>query len=136
MKKQTGIYIDGLKAVIVTLQNGKETIQKINADIENKVYHVKEGNMGTFNGSRHGNSETTFQNRKKQQLDYYFDEVLLKLKDSDELYFFGPAETKDELKQKLYQDKPFDISKLKAIETTDKMTQNQIVAQVIEFYQA
>jgi hypothetical protein len=34
MKKQTGIWIDSTKAIIVTLQDGKEAVSEIQSDLE------------------------------------------------------------------------------------------------------
>jgi hypothetical protein len=135
MKKQTGIWIDTSRAVIVTLHNGQEKTTEIQSNVENRVYHNQEGDKGTFIGSHHANNDNKFKNRHDHELDEFYEKVLDQVKSTDELYVFGPAEAKDELKQKLYDEKPFDISKLKSVETTDKMTPNQIVAQVKEFYE-
>ena len=134
MKRQTGIWIDTSKAIIVTLEGGKdEKISEIDSAVENKVYHDKEGNKGTFSGVHHGNSETKFDNRKKEQLDFFIKEVLSYVKGADELFVFGPAETKIKLEQKIQGEKLF-ANKLKAVETADKMTLNEIVAKVKKFY--
>ena len=134
MKRQTGIWIDTSKAIIVTLEGGKdEKISEIDSDVENSVYHDKEGNKGTFSGGHHGNSESKFENRKKEQLDFFIKEVLSYVKGADELFVFGPAETKIRLEQKIQDEKLF-TNKLKAVETADKMNLNEIVAKVKKFY--
>ncbi|MET0759734.1 MAG: hypothetical protein ABWZ56_04910 [Flavobacterium sp.] len=134
-KRQTGIWIDTSKAIIISLDGKKEEkITEIDSDVENSVYHNKEGNKGVFNGSNHGSSETKFDERKKQQLDYFLKSVLSYVHGSDELYVFGPAGTKTKLEQKILDGKLIDASKLKAVETSDKMTINQIVAKVKHFY--
>lgn len=136
MKRQTGIWIDTSKAIIVTLEGGKnEKISEIDSDVENSVYHDKEGNKGTFSGGHHGNSESKFENRKKEQIDFFIKEVLAYVKGADELFVFGPAETKIRLEQKIQDEKLF-ANKLKAVETADKMTLNEIVAKVKKFYVA
>ena len=66
MKKQTGIWIDTSKAIIVSLHDGKDHMKEIESDIENSVYHEKEGNKGTFSGSHHSDSETKFTERRKK----------------------------------------------------------------------
>ncbi|MBG6110878.1 hypothetical protein H4V97_002098 [Flavobacterium sp. CG_23.5] len=134
MKRQTGIWIDTSKAIIVTLEGGKdEKISEIDSDVENRVYHDKEGNKGTFSGVHHGSSETKFDNRKKQEIDFFVKSVLDYVKGADELFVFGPAETKIRLEQKIQDEKLF-AHKLKAVETADKMTLNEIVAKVKKFY--
>ncbi|MCI4442892.1 MAG: hypothetical protein JHC39_05235 [Lentimicrobium sp.] len=135
MEKQVGIWIDTKKAIIVTLDGHKEEkITEIDSEVENSVYHNKEGNKGTFSGSHHSDSETKFDNRKKEQMDYYLEAVMDYIKKSDYLYIFGPGETKIKLEQKIRDEKSLGKINLKAVETTDSMTLNQIVAQVKDFY--
>ena len=135
MEKQVGIWIDSKKAIIVTLEGQKEEkITEIDSEIENSVHHNKEGDKGTFSGSHHGDSETKFDNRKKQQIDYFLKSVLFYVKGSDYLYIFGPADTKIKLEQKIRDDKSLEKIHLKAVETTDSMTLNEIVAHVKDFY--
>lgn len=134
MKKQTGIWIDSTKAIIVTLNDGMEFICEIQSDLENKVYHDKEGDKGSFKGSQHLNSDKTFEERKKNQMNNYLNDVISSVNDSDELYVFGPAETKTKLQQKIFEEKSTIAEKLKSVETSDNMTQNQIVAKVKQFY--
>jgi hypothetical protein len=52
MKRQTGIWIDSSKAIIICLDGKKESITEIDSDIENKTHHHKEGNKGTFTTAR------------------------------------------------------------------------------------
>jgi len=135
MEKQVGIWIDSKKAIIVTLDGQKEEkITEIDSEVENSVYHNKEGNKGTFSGSHHSDSETKFDNRKKEELDYFLKSVLFYVKGSDYLYIFGPAETKIKLEQKIREDKSLGKINLKAVETADNMTLNEIVAKVKDFY--
>jgi hypothetical protein len=134
MKRQTGIWIDSSKAIIVTLDGGKENISEIESDLENKIYHEKEGNKGTFSGSHHGNNETKFEERRKNETNLFLKNILSHIKLADELYIFGPAEAKIKLEQKINTDKSFDSSKLKMVESADSMTTNQIVAKVKKFY--
>jgi hypothetical protein len=135
MKKQTGIWIDSTKAIIVTLNDGKEFICEIQSDMENKVYHDKEGDKGSFQGNQHINSDKTFDERRKHQMNNFLKNVISSVTESDELYLFGPAETKTKLQQKINNDKATTIAtKLKSVETSDNMTSNQIVAKVKKFY--
>jgi hypothetical protein len=134
MKRQTGIWIDSSKAIIVTLDGGKENIFEIESDLENKMYHEKEGNKGTFSGSHHSNTENKFEERRKNETNHFLKNILSHIKLADELYIFGPAEAKIKLEQKINTDKSFDVNKLKMVESADSMTTNQIVAKVKKFY--
>jgi len=57
MKKQTGIWIDSSKAIIIKLENKQEKIIEVNSEIENSVHHTNNGDTGNFTGSRHSNNE-------------------------------------------------------------------------------
>lgn len=133
MKKKTGIWIDSSKAIIVTLSEGKENITEIKSDIENRIYHEKEGDQGSFMGSRHLNNEKKFEERKRRQVDSFLKNVISQIKQNDELYILGPAEIKLKLKA-LIEDNNQLLSKLKSVETVDSMTLNQLVAKVKSFY--
>lgn len=135
MEKQVGIWIDTKKAIIVALEGQKEEkITEIDSEVENRIYHNNESNKGTFSGSHQSDNETKFDNHKKEQMDYYLEAVMNHIKKADYLYVFGPAETKLKLEQKIRDEKSLGKIKLKAIETADKMTLNEIVAQVKDFY--
>ena len=134
MKKQTGIWIDGSKAIIVTLFGGQESIKEIESDIENRIYHEKEGDKGSFMGSRHINNEKKFEERRKHQTDSFLKSVLEQIKHDDELYVFGPAEIKTKLKQLIEKKGNGVVNKLKSVETADSMSLNQVVAKVKKFY--
>ena len=105
MKKQTGIWIDTSKAIVVDLSNGKADTTEIESAIENRVYHENEGNKGSFMGSSHVNNEKTFDERKKHQTNDFIDNVIKHIENSDELYIFGPAEIKLKLKQRVESEK-------------------------------
>jgi hypothetical protein len=135
MEKLVGIWIDTKKAIIVSFEGHKEEkIIEIDSEVENNVHHNKAGDKGIFSGTHHSDSETKFDNREKEQMNYYLKAVINQIKDSDYLYIFGPAETKIKLEHKIRDEKSLGTIKLKAVETADKMTLNEIVAKVKDFY--
>lgn len=134
MKKQTGIWIDTSKAVVVTLADKQEFIIEIESDIEDRIYHNREGDKGTFLGSRHINNEKTFEERKKQQIIHFLDTIIEEIKDADEIFVFGPAEMKTKLRKKIEEGKVILRHKLTSVVPADKMTVNQIVAKTKEYY--
>lgn len=135
MEKLVGIWIDTKKAIIVTLEGQKEEkIKEIESEVENRIYHNKESDKGNFSGNRHSDNESKFDNRINEQMDNYLEVVIENVKNSDYLYIFGPAETKLKLEKRIRDVKALDKIKLKAVETADSMTLNQVVAQVKDFY--
>jgi hypothetical protein len=134
MKRQTGIWIDSSKAIIVCLNGKKESITEIDSNIENKSHHYREGNKGTFSAGHHSGNEKQLTNRKKEQTNCFMDAIIDYIKQSDELYIFGPAKAKNDLKKRIQTKQIITPDKLKGIATFDKMTINQIVTKVRDFY--
>ena len=66
------------------------------------------------------------------ELDQYYDDVIAQLKDATSILIFGPGEAKGEFKKRL-EHKGAD-ERIVGVETTDKMTDNQIAAKVREHY--
>lgn len=130
---KTGIWIDSTRAVIVALSGDNEAVLEVVSDIENRIYHDHEGDKGSFMGGSHINKEGKFENRREHQINNYLDEVLTNIMDVDEVYIFGPAEMKQKLGKKI-ESKVNPSFELKAIETADSMTTNQIVAKTKEFF--
>lgn len=133
MKTLTGIWIDTSKAIIVTLIDGKEYTLEITSEIENSVHHNSEGNIGSFMGNTHVNNEKKFDEKIKNQTNDFLKNVINKIKDEDAFYVFGPAEMKTKLKNMIKNNNEI-ASKLKAVETADSMTLNQVIAKVKAFY--
>lgn len=67
-------------------------------------------------------------------MNYYLKSVMNYIKKSDYLYIFGPRKTKTKLEQKIHDDKSLEKINLKAVETSDNMTLNEIVDKVKDFY--
>jgi hypothetical protein len=133
-KIQTGIWIDGKKAIVIALNGDKETILEIESDIENAVHHDQhEGDKGSFMGNRHINNEKKIGERKKHQTDHFLDKVLAEIKGADELFLMGPAELKIKLKGRIEVDSHLS-PRLKGVTSTDHLTLNQCVEKVKKFY--
>jgi hypothetical protein len=113
---------------------GKEHVVEIESAVENRIYHESESNKGTFSGDHFASSETKFDERRKNQLGHFFNEIVAEVLTSDELYLFGPSEAKTHLKHKMEEDYAVVASKLKLVETTEALTNNQILAKVKAFY--
>ncbi|MDH4129896.1 MAG: hypothetical protein OEV44_14150 [Spirochaetota bacterium] len=133
MKKQTGIWVDSKKAVIVTLDNNNEQTKIIESNLENRIYHDKEGDQGAFVGIHHANNEKKFEERRKHQMTNFLNEITTHITNTDEIYIFGPAETKIKLKQQIKSNKNL-IEKLSKVEASDQITLNQIVAKTKDHF--
>jgi len=130
MKKEVGLWIDHRQAVIVTLVDQGEETKRITSDIEEQV---------RYSGASHGSHDDTTEIRRDRQdrrfddyLSKYYDEVIACLRDAASILIFGPGEAKGEL-QKQLEDQALG-ERIIGMETTDKLTEGQIVAKVRQHF--
>lgn len=135
MKIQCGIWLDTKQARLVFKKGESKEVTTIESEVENKVHHWDDANTGTFKSSfgHHQNDEKKYEERKKHQLADYMDSVVTRLKNVDEIYILGPAEAKNLLEDHLHRHSDFRY-KLLVMETADKMTENQLIAKVDDFF--
>lgn len=127
MKKKIGLWIDHREAVIVELTDKGEKITRINSDAEKQIR--------VDGGSRQDGLQTTEAirgNKMDAQLGKYFDEITTYICDAELIQIFGPGEAKNELVKRLDEDGLKE--RITEVETMDSMTDNQIVAKVLEHF--
>ena len=132
MKKQTGIWLDSKEAFLVDIIG--ETVE-----VRHLVSEVDDGR--THGGSRSNvpygpmdvHSDTKILERRKQQFHYYFEEIKKAVADSAEIFLFGPSEAKIGLEKAMREDHSF-LPGLLAVQTSDSLTRNQLVAHVRAFF--
>ncbi len=134
MKKQTGIWIDSKKSVIVFLDGNNHTVRIINSGIESRVRIPGEVKWFTRFANQYLNFEKKKENRRSNEIRNYLKKVINEIKSTDELVLFGPASMKTEL-EKAIRNSRTDLPVISAVETADSMTENQIVAWVKNYYQ-
>ena len=86
-----------------------------------------------YSGQQDGGGEKKYEERHRQRLEHYYDEVIGKLGQPEALLIFGPGEAKLELKERLRRVKT-PVARTVDIETADKLTEPQIVAKVKEHF--
>jgi len=133
MKKQTGIWMDKSKAIVVTFNGGKHSIKTIQSQMDDR-YNTGDNESGSWMGGQHLSDENKINERLKHRLELFFNEISSLIDDVHELYLFGPADTKTKFKNRLNSKKKLSFELLK-VETADSMTDNQIVAKVRSFYE-
>jgi hypothetical protein len=124
MSHDVGVWIDHKKAVIVSIAAGQVTTATLKSDV---------GAHPHYSGSQEGGGEKKYEERHNQDLDRYYDDVIGQLGKPDALLLFGPGEAKLQLKERLGRSKVSSES-IVAVESTDKLTDPQIVAKVKEHY--
>jgi stalled ribosome rescue protein Dom34 len=124
MSHDVGVWIDHKKAVIVSIAAGQVTTTTLKSDV---------GAHPHYSGSQEGGGEKKYEERHNQDLDRYYDDVIGQLGKPDAVLLFGPGEAKLQLKARLARSKMSSESVV-AVESTDKLTDPQIVAKVKEHY--
>ncbi|HIP47721.1 MAG TPA: hypothetical protein EYG92_02000 [Lutibacter sp.] len=131
--KYTGIWIDKRNAKIITIENGNAKMNSIHSEIEEFKIHGGSGSRQK-GGPQDVVQDSKFLKREKNQTKRYFEDIIPAIKDTDSLVIFGPAQTGNDFNKELSKKHPNIYKKVKSVEKTDTMTDNQLVAWVKDFF--
>jgi hypothetical protein len=135
MSDKVGVWIDHRKAVIVSASADRTTVKTLESQVgPHSRYSGRAGATMTHCGPQDEGGEKRYEERYGQHLDHYYDEVISHLGQPDALLILGPGEAKLQLKERLSRAKALPEC-IVDIETTDKLTDPQIVAKVKEHYE-
>ena len=133
MEKQTGIWLDKEKAIIINLMEGKHSIKRLRSEITTRERFPGESKkFGRF-GNQFLSMESKKRNMVKNQANEYLKNIIHEIRYVDKLVLFGPAEMKTQLEKAILKNSIIS-KKLVAVEPADNMTENQLVAWVKEYY--
>ena len=124
MSYDVGVWIDHKKAVIVSIAAKHVSTRTLEADV---------GPHPHYSGSQEGGGEKKYEERHNLRLGQYYDQVISQIGQPDAILLFGPGEAKLQLKDRLARSKATS-ERIVAVESTDKLTDPQIVAKVKEHY--
>ena len=130
MKKEVGLWIDHREAVIVTLQDQKQEIQRVMSDVENQVlYSGNSETRVTTEAHAHNDGAVAKGDRRIEgHFDPFYDAVITHLDDATAILIMGPGDAKNEFHKHMEERLP--ATKFVNVEAADKMTDEQIVAKV------
>jgi hypothetical protein len=135
--KKLGIWMDQSKAILIGYYDDKPLVfEEMESPVEIRPREKGEGNSKTrFIDSKGGpsNNENKMHNTQENQLKLYFSDLEKRLIGSEELLLFGPGIVKNQFLKSIQSNKKLDILKVQ-IEDTDKMTQNQLLARVRQYF--
>ncbi len=132
MKNEVGLWVDHRKAVIVTLENQKETIQIILSTMEKHTRFSSGSHSDTSNDVNGSTAEDIRDRQYDLHLGKYYSEIAFNIRGADSIMLFGPGEAKVEFAAYLKKEKLED--KIAQVDTVDKMTDRQIVAKVHDYF--
>jgi len=130
MDQNIGLWIDHKQAFLIWLDRNK--VEVIPSNLEPRTH----SSGGARIGGRYNqnlDSELKHNDRYNIQLSKYYEHVIKTIQNADSIFIMGPGEAKLELKNAIKRHRDM-IKKLLKIETADKMTRNQMVAYVREFF--
>lgn len=131
--KNVGIWIDQKEANIITLLEDSQEYKTIYSDIETRERFSGETKQYGRFGDQYLNYEKGKENKINELTTKFLNVIIKKLNDIDELLIFGPAQTKSKL-EKLIQKIPDLNSKLKDVQTSKNMSENQKIAYVKSYF--
>lgn len=124
MSHRVGVWIDHERAIIVSVSEAEVTTMTVESEVEG---HPR------YSGQQDGGGEKKYEERHRQSLVQYYDEVVGRLGHTEALLVFGPGEAKHELKERLSRSSA-PLARVIDVETADKLTDAQIVAKVKEHF--
>jgi stalled ribosome rescue protein Dom34 len=130
MNRNIGLWIDHKQAFLIW--HDRKKVEVIPSNLEPRIHH----SGGTRIGGRYNqsvDSELRYNDRYNNQLSKYYEKVISTIQNADSIFIMGPGEAKLELKRAINKRKEL-IKKLLRVETADKMTKNQMIAYVKEFF--
>ena len=133
MKQRVGIWIDRKRSVIVSASADGVTTKTVESEVGPHGRYSGKAGYPSSGGPQSGRGEKKYEERYDQALDQYYDEVISQLGHPEALLIFGPGEAKLQLKERLSRSKVVSDD-IVEIETTDKLTDPQIIAKVKEHY--
>jgi len=134
MEKLFGLWVDHEKAIIVSLMRGSHKVIHVESEVEGH-FRLKDDSQSISPSNLQGNTiESKMDSRYRKYLNIYFQQIINLLKEAKRIFIFGPGEAKIELKKMIEKNKLFS-NKISDIETTDKLTEPQIVAKVKKYFE-
>ena len=134
MEKLFSLWVDHEKAIIVSLMRGSHKVIHVESDVEGH-FRLKDDSQSINPSNLQGNTiESKMDSRYRKYLNIYFQQIINLLKEAKRIFIFGPGEAKIELKKMIEKNKLFS-NKISDIETTDKLTEPQIVAKVKKYFE-
>lgn len=132
MNMQIGLWIDHRNAVIVRLEDGRESVEIIESNMEKHIRPAGGARSKLPYGPQDVMKENGRERKFRLHLAHWYDVVAGKLSKADELFIFGPGEGKNEFRKHIEGTEL--ALRLAGVETVDRMTTRQIAAKVRDHF--
>ncbi len=132
MDRNVGLWIDHKQAYAIWSNDGK--VEVIPSRIEPPAHYSGGTQLGGKLNQK-ADMERGYTDRFRLQLNKYYQQVMSALQNADSILIMGPGKAKIELEKVIKKNKSMQ-KRIRKVETTDKMTKNQMIAYVRKFYQS
>ena len=120
---------------MVSIEGDQTTVEHIESNAESHFRPSGGWKASGTNVAQSVSKEQKADARRMQQYRNFYKEVIEKAGKAANIYIFGPGEAKLELKKEIEKIKGQHV-RIAAVETSDRLTKNQIVAKVKSFFTA
>lgn len=128
MKKEVGLWIDHRQAVIVTLYDDTEQIERVDANFEKRGNNTSDVQSMSESSLKIDLAEDKHERHTQEMINRYYSEVATHLKDATDVYIMGPGQARTEF-QKYIEAQKLPATILR-VEPADKLSDAQIAAKV------
>ncbi|HOX26027.1 MAG TPA: hypothetical protein PLL30_09310 [Candidatus Krumholzibacteria bacterium] len=133
MRQKIGLWLDRKRAVLVTVRDQTFSSETIELEVPPPA-HSGGGLRAAPGQSAHGVGPDDRQDaRLSHYLDRFYDAIIARLGDAEQIHILGPGQAKHELKRKIASHKAL-ASRPLSLENADRLTDPQIVARVREVF--
>lgn len=133
--KQVGVWIDHSKAHLIGFKGGQvRLLETVESPFE-RVKRVDGVDMSRFSPDPEHASNNEYKKHHivQNEINEYLRMMEQKLISFEDILLFGPGTMKERMKNRLREKKAFE-GKWLSVERSDKLTENQLLAFVREFY--
>jgi hypothetical protein len=132
--RNIGVWLDKKEARIAILDATSEEMIKVASEVE--FFNRKGGGAPRmkWGGPQDVVHENTYEEREKHQLRAYFKKLTETIHEADSLIILGPSSTGEEFRKDLLEHHKELAQKVKLVTKTDKMTDNQIMSMVRDYF--
>ena len=133
MSSEAGLWIDHRQAFIVYILEDEIKTRRILSNLEKRVKPSGGKRSSTPYSPRYEPADDRLDRKYKHHLENYYEDIAQALEGVESVLIMGPGEGKGEFKKHLERHGSKSISDIE-LETTDKITENQIIAKVKQHF--
>ena len=134
MSTQVGLWIDHRKATMVAVTEKGEETSEILSNVEKQLRRSGDSPLKGPYEALQVPADDSRQRARTGELNTYYDEVILHIRDADSILIMGPGVAKHELQKRMEKNRLG--AKVVGVETIDNLTEPQLVAKVRQHFAA